>query len=383
MRQLLVWTVVMLLGCGSATRATSPANAGESARRGGPYEAVQCRVEVTTNGRRYQEQQRRTEMLTMIAGDTRTAENGATTLEARMFASSLRVIVKEANRQLFSADYGFGETLPANHYGPAGFTGPIFVSTPDHSGSYSFSCHSVPRSAYTDGPEDHTAQRETRAEVERSRLHKTLTETEACTLTRQQREAGKLCPPKHGLQDRVAALLALRRLRNRQFMDVTLEGANLEGADLRETYFQKVNFARANLKGAQLYACDFRFSRNLEGANLEGANLYSSQLLGANLRGANLERASLGSAELEHADLTGATLTGASLISADLDGANLSGADLSGAMLGRASLSGANLDGANLETARNLTQQQLDDAHGNAQTRLPPGLFLRRRSVAP
>jgi hypothetical protein len=63
------------------------------------------------------------------------------------------------------------------------------------------------------------------------------------------------------------------------------------------------------------------------------------------------------------ADLSGAKLTGADLREADLSGADLSGADLPG----------ADLSGADLSTA-NLTQEELEPATGDENTRLPAEL---------
>ena len=74
-----------------------------------------------------------------------------------------------------------------------------------------------------------------------------------------------------------------------------------------------------------------------------------------------------------------ADLSDADLSDARLDGANLSGADLSEALLDRADFAGAkfggvNLSGASLLEARNLTQDQIDEALGDALTVLPPHL---------
>lgn len=381
MRRAPVGFFLWLVACGGTTAPPSASGTAHAAGEDAPLEAVQCRVTAATQGRRFQEGTRTTTNLTMIAGDTRTMQVGAATLETTLFGSAVQVALKQDERELFSAQYGFDEHLPDNQYGADGFTGRVFIAGPDES-YLQLTCHSVPRSAYTDSPADHTAQREARADAERGRLYTTLTETEACTLTRAQREAGVLCPPKHPLQARVDALIALRRLRVRRFMDITLEGANLASADLRETCFQNVILTRADLHGAQLYACDLRFAK-LEGANMQGANVYATNLRSANLRNAQLQGTSFGSAELEHVDLSGADLSGANLMQADLDGANLTGANLNGTMLMGASLSGANLDGANLENARNLTQQQLDDAHGDPQTRVPSSLVIRRQRVTP
>ena len=100
----------------------------------------------------------------------------------------------------------------------------------------------------------------------------------------------------------------------------------------------------------------------LEGEDFGGAYLYLANLTGASLAGANLR----------FADLYGANLTGVNLYRADLTGANLTGANLTGAYL-----SGAYLSSANLSDAENLTQVQLDQACGNADTKLPGGLTLK------
>ena len=80
-------------------------------------------------------------------------------------------------------------------------------------------------------------------------------------------------------------------------------------------------------------------------------------------------------------DLIGAYLSGANLIEANLSGVDLSGADLSrafllGANLGGTfllgtNLSGANLRGADLSGAKDLTQEQIDSAFMNKDTKLP------------
>ncbi|WP_246494387.1 pentapeptide repeat-containing protein [Streptomyces zagrosensis] len=84
--------------------------------------------------------------------------------------------------------------------------------------------------------------------------------------------------------------------------------------------------------------------RNHRGADLVGARLTGAKLRGANLRGALLIAA----------DLSGADLRAADLIGADMRDAKLGGADLTGAIF--------------------LTQAQLNAAHGDERTVLPPGL---------
>jgi Pentapeptide repeats (8 copies) len=62
------------------------------------------------------------------------------------------------------------------------------------------------------------------------------------------------------------------------------------------------------------------------------------------------------------------------LSEAQLSGAWLDGANLSGAFLERAKLSGAQVVKADLREIRDLTQEQLNTAHGDALTLLPDGL---------
>jgi len=97
--------------------------------------------------------------------------------------------------------------------------------------------------------------------------------------------------------------------------------------------------------------------------NLSGHWLEGDDFGGANLYGANLSGAILNLANLTGANLFTANLTGADLGLADLDGANLSFVDLSG---------------ADLRYAKDLTQEQLDEAcGGNADTKLTEGLTLK------
>ena len=79
------------------------------------------------------------------------------------------------------------------------------------------------------------------------------------------------------------------------------------------------------------------------------------------LRGANLRRA----------DLKGAQLEGANLRGARLEGANLSGANLKDANWAGASTGASLAQYADLRTDQNLTQAQLENFIGNAETLLP------------
>lgn len=83
-------------------------------------------------------------------------------------------------------------------------------------------------------------------------------------------------------------LIILKKIKETNFQNCFLEGANLKGLDLME-----IDFAGANLKKA-----------HLDRANFEGAFLVGVNLEGAFLQGSNLENAAL-----DYANLVGANFT--------------------------------------------------------------------------
>lgn len=135
-----------------------------------------------------------------------------------------------------------------------------------------------------------------------------------------------------------------------------VKGARLSGANLRYAYAPEAFLAKANLRGA----------------NLRGASLQEANLQGADLTDADLRRAKLGLADLQGAHLIEANLQGADLTWANLGQATLMVADLQGANLLVTFLQGANLQGVN-----HLTQEQLDQACGDENTKLPEGLTIK------
>jgi uncharacterized protein YjbI with pentapeptide repeats len=161
----------------------------------------------------------------------------------------------------------------------------------------------------------------------------------------------------------------------------------LAGTNLKEANFQvinrPVNLERANFQEALLSNAGFG-DTNLFYASFERADLREGNLLGANLgsghlQEADLEHADLRETNLEFADFRNATLReaglyGANLTQADLRDAVLQGADLRDALFGGTLLQGADLKGADLRDTTHLTQAQLEQASGDLNTRLPPGL---------
>jgi uncharacterized protein YjbI with pentapeptide repeats len=213
--------------------------------------------------------------------------------------------------------------------------------------------------------------------------------------------------------------------------NANLSAAFLFNANLQDAYLRGADLVATNLSTATLEDADLSHSV-LFGANLSGASLYRANLAYATLRNANLsyppttskvvqdminidminiasrkptssadprnhpdtaavfdayltylkeedatERGSttlLSGANLISANLIGADLSGANLACASLDDANLSNADLSNANLEGANLKRANLEGAYLSKAKALTQEQINMAYGDENTKLPAHL---------
>ena len=93
----------------------------------------------------------------------------------------------------------------------------------------------------------------------------------------------------------------------------------------------------------------------------------SELVRGPSRRPAERRGADLVGRDLAGVDLQGANLRGAYLIGTDLRGADLRGADVIGA-----DLRGADVGGADLSSTLYLTQFQLNAAHGDSATALPP-----------
>jgi uncharacterized protein YjbI with pentapeptide repeats len=115
-----------------------------------------------------------------------------------------------------------------------------------------------------------------------------------------------------------------------------------------------------------------------EGCDLSGRILAGARMSNAVFTRSDFSDAVLSRANAERSRFEGADFSGADLREANVSGAIFTGADFDGADLTDANLQGAQIPGANLRTARGLTQAQLDEACGDAQTRVPRGLRVRR-----
>jgi uncharacterized protein YjbI with pentapeptide repeats len=184
-----------------------------------------------------------------------------------------------------------------------------------------------------------------------------------------------------------------RTLRFAEFDESRLYAADMRAADLSGATFQYVSLQGANLEGACLVGAGM-YRADLRGANMEGAMLAAADLTEADLRGVNLEGATL-----RGTDLTDADLRGASLVGADLREAKLKGADLGDANLGppRPRAPGAanvsppewfgrcppGSSAPNLRGAAVVTQDQLKEACGNSNTKLPSELRELKVPICP
>lgn len=102
------------------------------------------------------------------------------------------------------------------------------------------------------------------------------------------------------------------------------------------------------------------------GAVLKDADLHGAWLRNAYLVGADLEDTNFNNADLSNADLSHAHLRGANLARTRLNHVNFAGTDLTNAILSE----------ADIANATSLSQQQLDRACGDKNTRLPEGLTI-------
>ncbi len=165
----------------------------------------------------------------------------------------------------------------------------------------------------------------------------------------------------------------------------------------------------ANLAGADFTYTDLRNS-SFNGANFEKATMIRSSLAGSKAEKANFTRiegyrtafsqvsargASFASAELQRADFTQADLSGADFQKAELGRAIFTGATITDSKFPMANLSRAqfkdvkfeggldftgafmfltHIEGMDLSQATGLDQSQVDQACGDADTKLPSGL---------
>lgn len=197
-----------------------------------------------------------------------------------------------------------------------------------------------------------------------------------------------------GVLDLRDADLSHAVLRKRDLRYVAAGEARLAGADLRDARLDHSDFQRSVFTGADMESASL-VETDLDSADFRSACLRKASLHGADMEDVTFRHAYLGRADLRSKLLTRADFSFAELHGADLRGADLTGADFRGASLRcfashkqetsmqtdcanleGAVLKGARFEGADLAYAVGLTQAQLDEACGDAATRLPQGLAM-------
>lgn len=148
---------------------------------------------------------------------------------------------------------------------------------------------------------------------------------------------------------------------------------NLKGADLSLALLENANLSYAWLEEAILRKARLQ-GADLSHAVLDGADLSEAVLEGANLHRTGLNHADLRRTRLKRTDLSWALLQGADLILAELDSADLRRARLEGADLRDWSIVRTSLRSVDFTGAKNLSQESVNTAFGDADTTLPKGI---------
>ena len=190
------------------------------------------------------------------------------------------------------------------------------------------------------------------------------------------------------------------------------DGAFLVKADLGRAVLRRASLRKADLRDARLELSNIS-DANLVEANLEKSNLTMANLQNAMLANANLKDTSLVDTNLKDAVLWGANLTNADLRKADLEGVSFHDpwyyiatiatnnalqdvlrmfplatgiggpTTFRGANLKWARLKNARLEGVDLSRALELTQEQIDEACLDKNTKLPKKLELPKPCPEP
>jgi hypothetical protein len=150
----------------------------------------------------------------------------------------------------------------------------------------------------------------------------------------------------------------------RQDVDVQAKQAKQQASALQ------VRLDQADLTQADLHAF------YLANASLQNVFLNDAELVGSVLSGSDLSLCVLDNADLSRANLSTLTMPSGYVLRSTLEGSSLKGAtlegtNLQGAILEDAILEDAKLKGADLRGAQDLTQEQIEQAQGDENTKLP------------
>jgi uncharacterized protein YjbI with pentapeptide repeats len=158
--------------------------------------------------------------------------------------------------------------------------------------------------------------------------------------------------------------LSYTDLRHSSFSGATLEKATLIRSSLAGSKAEKANFSR--IEGYRTIFTEVSAPQ----ASFVSAELQRADFSDADLTGADFEKAELGRAILANATITGSRFAMANLSRVHLNQAKFEGPiDYSGAFLFL-----TRIEGMDLSQATGLQQWQIEQACGDASTKLPAGL---------
>jgi uncharacterized protein YjbI with pentapeptide repeats len=184
------------------------------------------------------------------------------------------------------------------------------------------------------------------------------------------------------------AKMSETNLSSTDFRKAVMDGAVMNEANISQTSFKGASMIGVKAQKAFGIRTDFS-GAILQDADLSYIELYRPIFWGSHMSGANLSKAGLSRAEFKDAKLAGADMSKSDAMRAVFDGADLTDTDFSYSVIARASFSGAKLDGSDwgkaflyrieigdtdLSGVKNLTQDQIEEACGNENTKLPPGI---------
>jgi uncharacterized protein YjbI with pentapeptide repeats len=125
-------------------------------------------------------------------------------------------------------------------------------------------------------------------------------------------------------------------------------------------------------------SCDLSRQNLLKLTLKPGSNFDRARFVSTRIKEIQADGVRLKSADFSYAIVPNARFIGAVLEDASFRQVNAPNAVFTAAMVDRADFTGAKLQGADLEDAIGLTQDQLNVACGDAQTRLPEGMTIPR-----
>jgi uncharacterized protein YjbI with pentapeptide repeats len=130
--------------------------------------------------------------------------------------------------------------------------------------------------------------------------------------------------------------------------------------------------AQSTFSPAQAVASIRSGNHDCPRCNLVGADLTNTCVKQGNLEGADFDRAKAVLMCMSYADFTNASFRNTDLSAANLAHAKMDGADLTGA-----DLTITSIKGTDLRHVKGLTQAQLNQACGDADTKVPAGMSVK------